>query len=311
MNIDRVDGLACPVHHGTLRHAGGILQCAECGPVGRMEGAVFSFLPQADAFYEGRYSNRTRFLPRNDGLVATFPLRVVLQGYPTTVAAEVPEGSTVVEIGCAGGLAWFARRYRMAGIDLSLGSLRLAADYRYAVQGDARRLPFPDGSVDGVVSSCFFEHLDDEGKLQVLRECARVLRPGGKVVFFYDVWTDNPVIAFFRRRDPARYRREFLEGDGHVGYASLAHNAVLFERSGLAVLRHAYHERTPLLSNSCWQKLATWPGLAGRLARLMDRLTGGVLRLPALVLVFLLDTTVGRLLPADWARCVTTVARKP
>lgn len=304
--------LACPVHHEPLRSAGPRLVCPVCGDVGRVEGRVVSFMAQADEFYEGKYNNRTKFVPKNDGFLATLPLRVVLQGYPTTVADELPAGSKVVEIGCAGGIAWFARRYKMIGIDLSLTALRLAAtDYAHPIQANAMQLPFASASIDGVISSCFFEHLDDHGKSAVLKECTRVLRPGGKVVFYYDIWTENHVISLFRKRDPARYEREFLARDGHIGYSSIPHNHALFAGSGLRIVRETYHERTPLLANSSWQKLAHWPGMAGRVARVMNFLTNGVFRLPSLALLAIVDATIGRLFPPARARCVMTIARKP
>ena len=40
-------------------------------------------------------------------------------------------------------------------------------------------IPFEDGSVDGILASHFFEHLDAQEALVMVRECHRVLRPGG------------------------------------------------------------------------------------------------------------------------------------
>ena len=50
------------------------------------------------------------------------------------------------------------------------------------VPGDAKRLPFADGSFD-LVSACYFLHLlGPDDRIRVLAEIARVLRPGGRVV---------------------------------------------------------------------------------------------------------------------------------
>lgn len=47
---------------------------------------------------------------------------------------------------------------------------------------DARKgLPYPEQSVDGVYSEHFFEHLTQAEGLRFLRECRRVLKPGGVV----------------------------------------------------------------------------------------------------------------------------------
>ncbi len=48
--------------------------------------------------------------------------------------------------------------------------------------GDARRMPFADGSFDVVVSSLAIHNIyDQEGRKQAIREIFRVLKPGGKV----------------------------------------------------------------------------------------------------------------------------------
>lgn len=55
--------------------------------------------------------------------------------------------------------------------------------------GDARRLPFPDGTFDGALCSDAWHHMT--GQRQVAAELARVLRPGGKVVvleFNRELW---------------------------------------------------------------------------------------------------------------------------
>ena len=40
-------------------------------------------------------------------------------------------------------------------------------------------IPFGDNSIDGILASHFFEHLDAQEALVMVRECHRVLRPGG------------------------------------------------------------------------------------------------------------------------------------
>jgi SAM-dependent methyltransferase len=50
-----------------------------------------------------------------------------------------------------------------------------------SVQGDALRLPFADNSFDLVVAAAFLHHVPGRED-EVLRECVRVLAPGGRVV---------------------------------------------------------------------------------------------------------------------------------
>jgi len=50
-----------------------------------------------------------------------------------------------------------------------------------SVQGDALKLPFVDHAFDLVVAAAFLHHVPGH-ESEVLRECARILRPGGRIV---------------------------------------------------------------------------------------------------------------------------------
>jgi SAM-dependent methyltransferase len=82
--------------------------------------------------------------------------------------------------GCASLLKGGARS--VIGVDISEDACRYARE-RYCVQAvaaPAERLPLPDRSLDVVVSFETIEHLR-EPKL-FIRECARVLRPAGRLI---------------------------------------------------------------------------------------------------------------------------------
>lgn len=77
---------------------------------------------------------------------------------------------------------------RVSGVDGDPEILQIArtkalrADVQIELrQAMAQALPYPDGRFDCVVSSLFFHHLDRPGKLAVLAEARRVLKPGGKL----------------------------------------------------------------------------------------------------------------------------------
>ncbi len=100
-------------------------------------------------------------------------------------------GMRLLELGCGGGLMAeeYARRgASVTAIDRSAASIAaatrhardsgLSIDYAPAV---GEHFPFSDGSFDAVVSADTLEHVDDVD--QVVRESARVLRPGGRFVY--------------------------------------------------------------------------------------------------------------------------------
>lgn len=60
-----------------------------------------------------------------------------------------------------------------------------------AKEGDARKLPFEDGSFDVVVSNFVVHELQERSdREQMMREVARVLKPGGRVALVDFIFTD-------------------------------------------------------------------------------------------------------------------------
>lgn len=102
--------------------------------------------------------------------------------YRWLARAVSADATTVVDLACGSGpmsreLAQEGRT--VIGVDLSEHELSLAAERGPGpwVRSDALRLPFRDGSVDVVTSSMGLVVVTPLS--QVLREVARVLRPGG------------------------------------------------------------------------------------------------------------------------------------
>lgn len=92
-------------------------------------------------------------------------------------------GGICLEIGCGTGVhaAQVRKLGRIpVGIDLSAGMLRHARDRLPIAQADAGHLPIPDGSLPAVIA--MMVHTDMPAYPAVLREVARVLRPGGVFV---------------------------------------------------------------------------------------------------------------------------------
>lgn len=90
----------------------------------------------------------------------------------------------LVDLACGGGLMapHVARLgYRHVGVDLGVTGLRVARDHGVTVvAGSVHAVPLADGCADVVVAGEVLEHVADHA--QVLRECARLLRPGGTLL---------------------------------------------------------------------------------------------------------------------------------
>ena len=114
------------------------------------------------------------------------------------IAAEAPEGGTVVDLGCGPGevlvrLATLAPSLHLTGVDLDADMVARAqrkaerrsipADRRPRfVVADAATLPFADESVDLVVSSYAVHHIPDRDAARA--EIMRVLKPGAKAIIW-------------------------------------------------------------------------------------------------------------------------------
>jgi ubiquinone/menaquinone biosynthesis C-methylase UbiE len=158
--------------------------------------------------------------------------------------ADIAPGHRVLEIGCGtGNLALLvARRYRGAtvvGLDpdpLALGRARRKATRdSLPVQwdlGSAGDLPYPDASVDRVLSALMFHHLDRAEKHRALSEIKRVLRPGGTLHLVDFGGHHRGLLARLTHRDPplrddagdripARMREAGLTDAGELGRGRL------------------------------------------------------------------------------------------
>jgi SAM-dependent methyltransferase len=130
-----------------------------------------------------------------DAKAAAWPSKYTLDGrlvgrltrLTRAVAYHVPIGGTVLDLGCGTGQiasAIAAAGMRATGCDISPEMLRRAAAADRSATADWVQLdtgwqvlPFGPETFDAVVASSVLEYVDDAEA--VLRECRRVLRPGG------------------------------------------------------------------------------------------------------------------------------------
>lgn len=94
-----------------------------------------------------------------------------------------PGSGICLEVGCGTGAHAATVRelgWTPLGVDVSAGMLRHARGRLTIARADAQRLPVRDGSLPAVIS--VMAHTDMPGYLAVVREAARVLRPGGALI---------------------------------------------------------------------------------------------------------------------------------
>ncbi len=120
------------------------------------------------------------------------------------VARDVHEGvagvlaranlTPVLDVGCGEGRLvrpLLARGLAVIAMDYSATMLKAVPGHR--VEGDARRLPFPDQSFGGVAALYMLYHLEEPR--QAIAEAYRVLRPGGLFVASAPSRHNDPELA--------------------------------------------------------------------------------------------------------------------
>jgi SAM-dependent methyltransferase len=305
----RLDVLACPACKARLLEEHDALACASCGAKYRRDGGVVRFVTDDD-FYEGAYLATVNYVP--DGSLKSLALVYLFNThYLWYVRRYVPSGSRLLELGCGGGVRYFARHARATGIDLSYGAVqRLDPGYELALQASALDLPIASGSYDAVVSAYFWEHIGPEDRPRLLSEVARVLKPGGRVVFLFDAASQNPLYRWLRK-DPVKFREDFIENDHHYGLETATENFKRFEDAGFRVLGSHLANKTPLQHLPPY----TWARNYGPLAALAARAAKAISsrRLTAMgyaAFVTLFDDVVEPVFPADWARIMIVALEK-
>jgi SAM-dependent methyltransferase len=99
------------------------------------------------------------------------------------------------ELGCGAGpnLVWLAEKgMTVSGVDISPTALGLAREtlrrhglsdrVGQLVEGSVTDVALPDGSFDGALESCVFQHLNRDDREAAFREVDRLIRPGGVFV---------------------------------------------------------------------------------------------------------------------------------
>ncbi len=169
----------------------------------------------------------------------------------TIYMLEIKPGEKILDVGCADGAMMVYCGLgggEVYGYDLDSDSIKKANEYlqKYNIKGEARcgnatNMEFSENYFDKVVSSDFFEHLDNKAKVEILTEIKRILKPDGFLV----VKTPNikwlRLSLFYKRiRAILKFKNPFRiiipnthgESPEHIGLTSRSEFCKLLEDSG-------------------------------------------------------------------------------
>lgn len=214
-----IDRLACPVCRLAVRGGNGGVACTGCGRVFPVRDGVPIMLDDesrsalSDRMASAENARLRARLARHGWL-----LRVLQKTRPPhpflflkgrtnrerfgsmlTIDAEQP-----VTLDIGSGISAGAN---IAGLSSAVLNGRIGLEIDYSptahVVGDAHKLPFLDGRIDGVMIQGVLEHVVDPAG--IVSEIYRVLRPGGAL------YVDVPFLQHYHQ-DPEDYRRYTLQG---------------------------------------------------------------------------------------------------
>ncbi len=241
--------LCCPVCKDPLVESGGLNVCEGCRSGWPIIDGIPSFVSTdvgESRFYEEWHKEQT--VNRRNGLFREKVRRILkpLRYFTgkrerlfSAAFANQKRGS-VLDLACGTGQSMYCEFGPVTGVDLSMAALRDLQHrgiYERVVQADAKRLPFPDGSFEYIVSSDFIGHVPIIEKGKVLSEMGRVLAPDGIMV--HVVETDSTNVCFrFAHRYPDLFKKYFVERiGGHYGLEMPTEVVRRFQEQGFRVVR--------------------------------------------------------------------------
>jgi phosphatidylethanolamine/phosphatidyl-N-methylethanolamine N-methyltransferase len=173
---------------------------------------------------------------------------VMVQGRRAAAAAARAVGGKILEVGVGTGLSFddYDASTEITGIDLCRPMLARArekmASGRYphvknVFEMDAHRMTFADATFDCVVAQFVITLVADPE--QVLSECHRVVKPGGRIILVNHLYSETGVAAAVERWAAKRTRGLGLRPEFPFArlqaWAQSAEDAVLVERRKVAL----------------------------------------------------------------------------
>jgi SAM-dependent methyltransferase len=152
---------------------------------------------------------------------------------------EPKPGDRILDLGCAAGaitdfLSGFGTE--VVGVDSEARAIEHARSLfpklRFE-QADVASLPFGTGSLDKAVAADLIEHLPDETFRAMLRECRRVLVPGGTLTLY----TPNPKHVIERLKE---HNIVLARNETHIGLRSSEQIGAALAEAGYEVDRNEW-----------------------------------------------------------------------
>lgn len=172
---------------------------------------------------------------------------IMVKGRRAAAAAARAVGGKILEVGVGTGLSFddYDRTTEITGIDLSAPMLEkarakmLSGRYPYVrdvQQMDAHNMTFADATFDCVVAQFVITLV--ENPEQVLSECHRVVKPGGRIILVNHLYSEVGVAAAVERWAAQKTRALGLRPEFPFSrlqaWAQSKSNAILVERRKVA-----------------------------------------------------------------------------
>ena len=196
-------------------------------------------------FFEKEYYNQTDYFDKQSDVFLNLNSRFQRYRIKNVLSIYTPKPDEVVlDIGCAWGTFEFVlagKVKKIIGLDISEKSIelcnRVAKEKNIVgvefVCEDARNMSFADESIDTIICADVVEHLYPDIFEDVMKECHRVLKKGGKFI----IWTPNRghILEILKnhniilKKDPA-----------HVDYKSMKRIVSFLQTIGFKILKQEY-----------------------------------------------------------------------